>query len=92
MLLHVCPNPRNGPGVNPDVNHGLQEMTIYPIVTNVPSGGNADREGGCACVEAGGGGVGFTQLCVPYPQFCCEYKTALNETKGALKTKKKIII
>ena len=51
MLLHVCPNPRNGPGVNPDVNHGLQEMTIYPIVTNVPSGGNADREGGCACVE-----------------------------------------
>lgn len=81
MPLYICPNPYNviQKKVNPDVNHGLWEMTIYPIVTNIPSGGDSDRGGGCACVEAGGGGLGFTQSCVPYPQFFCESKTALNE-------------
>ena len=64
MLLHVCPNPQNGPRVNPDVNHGLWEMRMYPIVTNIPSGGDGDSRGGCAGVETGGGGLGFTgNLC-----------------------------
>ena len=35
---------------------------------------------------------GLQETSVPYSQFYCESKTALNEIKGVLKTKKKIII